>query len=62
MTGDASATDPACSLSPSHREFAAIAERESQAPAPPFVYRRMGAGASVAGHQIGIGTHYITSG
>ena len=42
MTGDASATDPACSLSPWHREFAALAERESRQPPPPFVYRRMG--------------------
>jgi pyrroloquinoline quinone biosynthesis protein E len=42
MTGDPAATDPACSLSPWHSEFAAIAEREAAAPPPPFVYRRMG--------------------
>jgi pyrroloquinoline quinone biosynthesis protein E len=42
MTGDATATDPACGLSPAHEAFAAIAERESRQPAPPFVYRRFG--------------------
>jgi pyrroloquinoline quinone biosynthesis protein E len=41
-TGDASATDPACHLSPDHARFAAIAEAESHQPAPDFVYRRMG--------------------
>ena len=41
MTGDAANADPACVLSPWHEEFAALAERESAAPAPPFVYRRM---------------------
>ena len=53
MTGDASATDPACSLSPWHREFAAVAERESQAPTPPFIYRRMGAGAKQSDTKLG---------
>jgi pyrroloquinoline quinone biosynthesis protein E len=53
MTGDASAADPACSLSPWHREFAAVAERESQAPAPPFIYRRMGAGAKQSDTKLG---------
>lgn len=43
MTGDACATDPACDKSPWHAEFAAIAERESHAPPPPFIYRRIGA-------------------
>ena len=43
MTGDADATDPTCTLSPRHAEFAAIAERESREPAPPFIYRRLGA-------------------
>jgi pyrroloquinoline quinone biosynthesis protein E len=43
VTGDAANADPACALSPWHEEFAAAAERESHAPAPPFVYRRMGA-------------------
>ena len=42
MTGDACNADPACEKSPWHEEFAAIAERESQAPAPPFIYRRIG--------------------
>jgi len=41
-TGDAANTDPACALSPWHAEFAAVAERESQAPSPPFIYRRIG--------------------
>ncbi len=41
MTGDAAATDPTCELSPKHAEFAALAERESRKPAPPFVYRRL---------------------
>jgi pyrroloquinoline quinone biosynthesis protein E len=53
MTGDASAADPACSLSPWHREFAAVAERESRAPAPPFIYRRMGAGAKQSDTKLG---------
>jgi pyrroloquinoline quinone biosynthesis protein E len=44
MTGDAAATDPACSRSPWHREFAAIAEKESRQPPPPFIYRRRAAG------------------
>lgn len=42
MTGDATATDPACGLSPHHEDFAALGERESRQPAPPFVYRRLG--------------------
>lgn len=41
MTGDAANTDPTCSLSPWHKEFAAIADRESREPAPPYIYRRM---------------------
>lgn len=48
VTGDAANTDPACALSPWHEEFAAVAERESEAPSPPFIYRRMGAGQSAA--------------
>jgi len=48
VTGDASATDPACHLSPDHARFAAFAENESQQPAPPFIYRRMG-GADAGG-------------
>jgi pyrroloquinoline quinone biosynthesis protein E len=42
VTGDAAATDPACHLSPDHGRFAALAEIEARAPAPPFVYRRIG--------------------
>jgi PqqA peptide cyclase len=41
LAGDAAATDPACALSPHHAALAAAAERESAAPAPDFVYRRM---------------------
>jgi pyrroloquinoline quinone biosynthesis protein E len=48
VTGDAANADPACALSPWHEEFAAIAERESEQPSPPFIYRRMSAGAPVA--------------
>lgn len=42
VTGTAENADPACALSPWHAEFAAVAERESMAPSPPFVYRRLG--------------------
>ncbi len=42
LTGDAANTDPACSLSPRHKEFFDLAEAESHAPAPAFVYRRYG--------------------
>ena len=42
LTGDAANTDPACSLSPLHEEWANVAERESHAPPPAFVYRRIG--------------------
>lgn len=42
FTGDAANTDPACSLSPHHAGFSALAEREAAAPPPPFVYRRLG--------------------
>lgn len=47
LAGDAAATDPACELSPGHAALAAAAERESAAPAPDFVYRRMPAVASI---------------
>ena len=40
LTGDARATDPACSLSPLHRDLFATAEREAHAPPPEFVYRK----------------------
>lgn len=41
LLGDASATDPACSLSPHHAAMVALAERESGLEPPPFVYRRI---------------------
>lgn len=44
LTGDAANTDPACSLSPLHTNWAAVAEKESHQPPPAFVYRRMGRG------------------
>ncbi|HKZ96628.1 MAG TPA: pyrroloquinoline quinone biosynthesis protein PqqE [Hyphomicrobiaceae bacterium] len=42
LTGDAANTDPACSLSPLHAQWGQVAEVESHAPAPEFVYRRVG--------------------
>ncbi|HUJ38211.1 MAG TPA: pyrroloquinoline quinone biosynthesis protein PqqE [Hyphomicrobium sp.] len=45
LTGDAANTDPACSLSPLHVEWAQVAEVESHRPSPEFIYRRPG-GAS----------------
>ncbi|MBT3069903.1 pyrroloquinoline quinone biosynthesis protein PqqE [Rhodomicrobium sp. Az07] len=43
LTGDAEATDPACSLSPHHGLMGDLAETSAAAP-PPFVYRRIGQG------------------
>jgi PqqA peptide cyclase len=40
LTGDARATDPACSLSPLHRDLVATAEREAHAAPPAFIYRK----------------------
>jgi pyrroloquinoline quinone biosynthesis protein E len=40
LTGDARATDPACSLSPLHQDLVATAEREAHAAPPAFVYRK----------------------
>lgn len=40
LTGEATATDPACSLSPRHRDLVATAAREADAPPPAFVYRK----------------------
>ena len=40
LTGDARATDPACSLSPRHQDLVATAEREAHAPPPAFTYRK----------------------
>ena len=45
LTGDAANTDPACSLSPVHKDWAKIAASESHSIPPEFIYRRMG-GAS----------------
>ncbi len=45
LLGDAAATDPACGLSPFHDEMVAVAARDSAAPPPAFVYRRIGAEA-----------------
>ncbi|MGH1418160.1 MAG: pyrroloquinoline quinone biosynthesis protein PqqE [Hyphomicrobiaceae bacterium] len=42
LTGDAANTDPACSKSPLHTDWAKVAEEESHKPAPEFIYRRMG--------------------
>lgn len=46
VTGDACNADPACALSNWHQEFADIAEAESNAPPPAFVYRRIGVPAA----------------
>lgn len=43
ITGDAAATDPACGLSANHAALVAVAEAESAAPPPRFLYRRIGA-------------------
>ncbi|MGE3743895.1 MAG: pyrroloquinoline quinone biosynthesis protein PqqE, partial [Geminicoccaceae bacterium] len=40
LAGDASATDPACELSPLHAQMFTVAQQESAAEPPPFVYRR----------------------
>jgi pyrroloquinoline quinone biosynthesis protein E len=45
LTGDAANTDPACSLSALHEEWARVAGVESHAPAPEFTYRRYAAKA-----------------
>lgn len=39
LAGDASATDPACSLSPLHREVVALAEAEAASDRSDFIYR-----------------------
>jgi pyrroloquinoline quinone biosynthesis protein E len=43
IAGQADAVDPACELSPLHERLTAIAAEESGAPAPEFIYRRIGA-------------------
>lgn len=46
LTGDAANTDPACSLSPMHAQWQAVAEVESHNPdVPEFIYRRVGGAA-----------------
>lgn len=48
LTGDAANTDPACSLSPLHDQWAKVAEVESHTSTPPqFVYRRVGGAKAV---------------
>jgi PqqA peptide cyclase len=42
LTGDAANTDPACSLSPHHGDWAKVAREESHKAPPEFVFRRMG--------------------
>lgn len=42
LTGDAANTDPACSLSSLHSEWAKVAEVESHSNPPDFIYRRVG--------------------
>ncbi len=43
LTGDAANTDPACELSPRHKEIFDMAETEAKASPPEFTYRRIGA-------------------
>lgn len=45
LTGDAANTDPACSLSPLHEEWAKVADVESHLAPPAFIYRRPGGAA-----------------
>ena len=40
LAGDPTATDPACALSPLHAALFEVAQAESAAPPPPFLYRR----------------------
>ena len=48
LTGDAANTDPACSLSPRHEQWAKVAEEESHTKSTPdLVYRRVGAAKAV---------------
>ncbi|HEX6979045.1 MAG TPA: pyrroloquinoline quinone biosynthesis protein PqqE [Alphaproteobacteria bacterium] len=42
LTGRATATDPACALSPDHAAMLTVAAAESAGDAPPFAYRRFG--------------------
>jgi PqqA peptide cyclase len=45
LTGDAANTDPACSLSSFHKQWAEVAEAVSHTIAPEFTYRRIGGAA-----------------
>ncbi len=48
LTGDAANTDPACSLSPLHEQWAKVAEEESHTKTTPdLIYRRVGAAKAV---------------
>jgi pyrroloquinoline quinone biosynthesis protein E len=49
LTGDAGRTDPACALSPDHAVITALAERDSRAAAPAFVYRNFANAAAREG-------------
>jgi len=51
LTGDAANTDPACSLSPMHEEWAKVAEVESHTTPPDFIYRRVGGAKVTVGGQ-----------
>jgi len=51
LTGDAANTDPACSLSPLHEQWAKVAEVESHDASPEFVYRRPGGASRKPGTQ-----------
>jgi pyrroloquinoline quinone biosynthesis protein E len=42
LTGDAAKTDPVCGKSPDHERILQLAERDSAAEAPPFLYRSYG--------------------
>jgi len=46
LSGDATATDPACSLSPLHSLIQSLAATEAHADAPVLVYRSMGGEAA----------------
>jgi PqqA peptide cyclase len=52
MTGEARATDPACSLSPHHAGLVATAVREAAGRPPEFVYRRPGNAARAAAPEV----------
>ncbi|MBX2806259.1 MAG: pyrroloquinoline quinone biosynthesis protein PqqE [Hyphomicrobiales bacterium] len=45
LTGSASETDPACSLSPHHHAMEALADTLSSSQAPAYKYRRIGTGS-----------------